>query len=112
MSLTFSISAPQNVTLPSGRVISFRVNAQDTSLVEMHIPDTDGTHILTFKRNGGAQDQTFVGRPETPKPLAGYKSVDDDAVRDQPKKPEPIASKPERFETASPAKPVDEQIAT
>lgn len=79
----FSISAPQNVTLPDGRVLSFRVNPVDTSLVELHVLGTNqndetGTHVLSFKRNGSMADQSFVALP---KPDAPYPSVDKDAVR-------------------------------
>ncbi len=88
----FSISAPQQVTLPDGTVLSFRVNAQDSSLCEIHIvgkdgEDVAGTHILTFKRNGGPSDTTLVATPQiapaaAPAPAKpAYKSVDDDAVR-------------------------------
>ncbi len=113
----FSICAPQSVVIPTpaGPVtLQFRVNAQDTSLVEIHAvgasPDgIDGTHILTFKRNGGAQDQTFTPAeqpalkddgpvptvPGTPIPAAKpYASVDDDAVRGDDWKPVPMASSP------------------
>ncbi len=101
----FSISAPQNVTLPDGQVLSFRVNAVDSSLVEIHVlgtndKDEDGTRILTFKRNGAPSDTTFVP-VEKPKetavdtkgptadasaadakpPAKPYPSVDKDAVR-------------------------------
>lgn len=94
----FSISAPQNLTLPDGQILSFRVNAQDSSLCEMHIVGVDGndvagTHVLTFKRNGGPQDTAFVPA-EQPKEQPAYKdapderpayadapSVDKDAVR-------------------------------
>ena len=84
----FSISAPQDVTLPDGRVLSFRVNAQDSSLCEMHIigkdaDDTPGTHILTFKRNGGPQETSFtpVAAIPTQPAYADAPSVDKDAVR-------------------------------
>ncbi len=105
----FSIAAPQSVTVPTpaGPVtIEFRVNPADSSLVEIHVkgasPDgIDGTHTLTFKRNGTASDQTFtpverpagaplpVGKqlsediPGTPVPVppVPYASVNDGAVR-------------------------------
>lgn len=106
----FSIAAPQNVTLPDGQVLSFRVNAQDSSLVEIHIigadgNDVPGTHILTFKRNGSPSDTQFVAAPKQdqqpayktsaepdedipgtpvpvpPVPYADSPSVDQDAVR-------------------------------
>lgn len=96
----FSIAAPQNVPLPDGRVLSFRVNPVDTSLVELHIAgadhnDAQGTHVLTFKRNGAAQDTQFVPTaqpalkedipgtpvPVPPVPYADAPSVDEDAVR-------------------------------
>ncbi len=87
----FSIAAPQQVILPDGRVLSFRVNGQDSSLCEIHVIEEEaggvaGTHILTFKRNGGPQDTAFAATPQIEPappvaPLEGYKSVDDDAVR-------------------------------
>ena len=84
----FSISAPQNVTLPDGSLLSFRVNATDSSLVEMHIlgkdkNDVAGTHILTFKRNGGPQETSFtpVAAIKEQPAYAGAPSVDKDAVR-------------------------------
>ncbi len=71
----FSISAPQQVTLPTDPpvTLSFRVNSADSSLVEIHIvgandEDVAGTHILTFKRNGAPSDTVFVPTPEAPKP--------------------------------------------
>ncbi len=67
----FSISAPQSVIIPSpgGPItLEFRVNATDSSLVEIHAigadkDGIDGTHILTFKRNGTATDTTFTAAP-------------------------------------------------
>ncbi len=100
----FSIAAPQQVTLPDGTVLSFRVNAQDSSLCEIHVLGVDGndaagTHILSFKRNGSPADTTFVATPKAPgppqpkevAPLAGFKSVDDDAVRTDASAPTPPA---------------------
>ncbi len=110
----FSISAPQSVAIPSpgGPItLEFRVNPADSSLVEIHATGADkdgidGTHILTFKRNGGAQDQTFVPTPApettvatngpqadasspttSPASKKSYPSVDDDAVRADDWKP-------------------------
>ncbi len=79
----FSISAPQQVTLPDGQVLSFRVNAQDSSLCEIHIVGVDGndvagTHVLTFKRNGAPSDTQFI---PVPKPIEqpAYKTGPTDA---------------------------------
>ena len=93
----FSISAPQNVTLPDGTTLSFRVNPVDSSLCEIHMVGVDGsdvagTHILTFGRNGGPKDTAFVANPKPVEPVvaapippvpkpASYPSVDKDAVR-------------------------------
>lgn len=112
----FSIAAPQVITLPDGTQLSFRVNPADTSLVEMHIVGVDGndvpgTHVLTFKRNGGPNDTSFV--PTNPpkeavdKPLyADAPSVDKDAVRGdswQTKQDMPGWDKPPAGDTFAPA---------
>ena len=102
----FSIAAPQNVTLPDGTILSFRVNAQNSALCELHVVGVDGqdvagTHILTFNRNGTPSDTSFVPTPVQPAQPA-YKSVDEDAVRadawkrpeDKPASPTPPPSKP------------------
>jgi len=67
----FSIAAPQNVTLPDGKILSFRVNAQNSALCELHVVGVDGqdvagTHILTFSRNGTPSDTSFVPTPVQP----------------------------------------------
>jgi hypothetical protein len=90
----FFAIAPQQVALPSGDTLDFRVNPADTSLVEIHIAGHDGTHVLTFKRNGAYASSEFIPTdkpvaelapptepPPPSNPLVGYKSVDDDAVR-------------------------------
>ncbi len=102
----FSISAPQQVALPDGTVLSFRVNAQNSAICEIHIVGKDGsdeesptgTHILSFNRNGGPSDTVFVPTPEAPSPAASaskpavdtsaptkpYPSVDKDAMARTP----------------------------
>jgi len=67
----FSIAAPQNVTLPDGTILSFRINAQNSALCELHVVGVDGqdvagTHILTFNRNGTPSDTSFVPTPAQP----------------------------------------------
>ncbi len=69
----FSISAPQQVTLPDGTMLSFRVNAQNSAICEIHIvgkdgADVAGTHILSFNRNGSPSDTAFVPTPDAPTP--------------------------------------------
>lgn len=87
----FSIAAPQTVVLPDGTQLHFRINPADSSLVEIHLAGEHngetGTHIVTFKRNGGQTGKLEFVPVEAPKsnpaqPLAGYKSVNDDAVRE------------------------------
>ncbi len=83
----FSISAPQQVTLPDGTVLSFRVNAQNSAICEIHIvgqdgEDVAGTHILSFNRNGAPSDTQFVPVPDAPKPSPA-------ASADQPATPTP-----------------------
>jgi len=96
----FFAIAPQQVALPDGPTLDFRVNPADTSLVEIHIAAADGVHVLTFKRNGAYASSEFIptekpeadaapatepAPPQQPSPpiapLAEYKSVNDDAVR-------------------------------
>lgn len=93
MSLVFAVAA-QSLSLPDGTVLDLRVNQVDTSQVEIHVRGRDdegqyGTHILTFKRNGGPLTQEFrpapdpagISRPASP---TNYASVDKDAVRTSP----------------------------
>ncbi len=117
----FSISAPQQITLPTDPpvTLSFRVNAQDSSLCEIHIvgkdgEDVAGTHILTFKRNGAPSDTQFVEAPKaaeaTYKPdYSSAPSVDKDAVRKsdwETKQPDTSAQNA-KIPPTPPAKPVD-----
>lgn len=127
MSHVFAIAA-QSVVMPDGSTINFRVNPVDSSHVEMHVSGRDrdghpGTHVMTFKRNGGPQDVTFAataapdnpnpGRfpkresesqkaeldaradlanhnipldPNPENPLADFQTVDEDAVRGDPRR--------------------------
>lgn len=71
----FSI-APQSVTIPGGPTLTFTVDATDSSLCTI----TAGAHVITFKRNGDLISVVETPSAE-PAPLAGYKSVNDDAVR-------------------------------
>ncbi len=99
----FSIAAPQTVPIYTADkdgetpaiVLDFRINAANSALVEIHVKglpcsddgETEGTNVLTFNRNGGFVSAQFVPKPvapDEPAPLAGYKSVDDDAVRNKP----------------------------
>lgn len=65
----FAIAAPQTVHLPDGTQIDFRVNAADTSQVEIHISGKhdqlgNGTWVIPLKRNGGpAGSPEFSARP-------------------------------------------------
>lgn len=117
----FSIAAPQVITLPDGTQLSFRVNPADTALVELHIVGVDGndvpgTHVLTFKRNGGPNDTSFVPTAQideqpdyksadegtrevnhTPQdaPLSQYASVNDEPIRGPyPDTDGPVDTKP------------------
>lgn len=85
----FSI-APQTIPMPDGSTLVFAVDPVDSSLVTV----TAAGHVHTFKRNGALLSSTPIPDPtpmplppvppipmEQPAPLAGYASVDDDAVR-------------------------------
>lgn len=113
----FSIAAPQIITLPDGTNLSFRVNPADSSLVELHIVGVDGndvpgTHVLTFKRNGGPNDTFFIPTAQIDE-QPPYKSVNDDAVRADGWKELPVR---EVYDSSAPpevrGKPVAEPVDT
>lgn len=84
--MSFSI-APQSVTLPGGGpTLVFASGDPDTSKVTLTVAGrnadgNDGTHVFTFNRNGALQGDPVFTPTVAPHPLAGFKSVDDDAVR-------------------------------
>lgn len=92
----FSI-APQSITIPGGPTLDFRVNPSDSSICEIHIAQPDGAvRVMSFKRNGvsAGPDETFATAPDGTRkripddgrPLAGFRSVDEDPVRGTPRR--------------------------
>lgn len=72
----FAIAAPQTVVLPNGLTLDFRIDPQDSSIVEIHLrglslDGQQGTYIMPFKRNGSPAGRTeFIPTPDAPQPAA------------------------------------------
>ncbi len=80
---TFSIAA-QSVTLADGLQLHFRVNPVDSSQCEIHVAGRspshsaiEGTHVITFKRNGGEASRDFVPTQAKPTPQERIEQMPD-----------------------------------